>query len=66
MPAGGGDHRAAWVDARPTGEPVVDRLLEREGRSAEITNRGETAHERAFGLRRRGEKDVADIGGKQA
>jgi hypothetical protein len=33
---------------------------------AAIANGGETAHERAFGLRRHSEKDVADIGGKQA
>ena len=66
MPAGGGDHRAAGVDARPRSKPVVDRLLEREGRSSEIANRGEAAHERAFGLRRGGEEDVSDIGGKQA
>ena len=66
MPAYGGDHRAAGIDAGTASETVVDRLFEGEGRSAEIANRGEPARERAFSLLAGGEKDVAHIRSQQA
>ena len=64
--AAGRDHRAAGIDARPQHEALVDRLLEREGRTAEIADRGEAAHQRALGLVAGGNEDIADVGGKQA
>ena len=66
MAPGGGDHGAARINAGTQHNAFVNRLLERERRTAEIAYGGEAAHQRALGLGARGEKDVADIGGEQA
>src|SRR5271157_3559695 len=46
--AGGGDHRAARINAGPGHDAFVDRLFERERATAEIANGGEAAHQRAL------------------
>jgi hypothetical protein len=59
--AAAGDHGAAGIDARPWREPFVDRLLEGEGRAAQIPHRREAPHQRALGFRGGGHVDVADV-----
>jgi hypothetical protein len=66
MTACGSYHGAGRINARARHEPLVDRLLQREGRAAKIPDRGETAHQGALGLRAGSEIDVADIRGHQS
>ena len=61
VPARGGDHRAGGIDPGTGHQPLVDRLLEGEDRPAEVAHGGEAAHQRAFGLGRGGEMDIADL-----
>ena len=50
MTAGGGNHGAGRIDAGPRHEALVNGLLQREGGTAKIPDRRETAHQRALGL----------------
>ena len=59
--AGRRDHGAGRIDARPGREPVVDCLLQREGRAAEIPDGGKAAHQRSLGLCARGKEDIAYV-----
>ena len=65
MAAAAGDHRARRINARADREPLVDRLFEREGRAAEVADRGEAAHQRSLRLGARGKQDVANIAGQE-
>jgi len=50
MTAGGGHHGAGCVNAGAGHEALIDRLLQREGGTADIPDRGEAAHQRVLGL----------------
>ena len=65
MTAGRGYHGARRINARARNKIRVDRLLQRKGRAAQVTNRRKAAHQRALRLGARGEIDVADIGGHE-
>jgi hypothetical protein len=63
--AGRRDHRPARIDARTDGQPGIDRLLQREGGSAQIPYGREAPHQSPLGLGAGGKEDEADVGGQQ-
>ena len=63
--AGRGDHRPARIDARTDGQPGIDRLLQREGGSAQIPYGREAPHQSPLGLGAGGKVDEADVGRQQ-
>ena len=63
MTTGRSYHGARRVNAGAWKKALVDCLLQREGGTANVPDRGEPAHQRVLGLRGGGQKDVADIRG---
>jgi hypothetical protein len=58
-------HRPTRIDARTDGQPGIDRLLQREGGSAQIPYGREAPHQSPLGLGAGGKEDEADVGRQQ-